>query len=345
MRMAMKRINRSIVAVVAVSVLALAGCSSNSSDEAASSPSASDDTTSYVTARTMPEGMGSDAADGQFPRTVKHFQGETEIAAAPERVVVISTGQADALLTLGVVPVGSTNGDGADMIPQYLFDAFPEKRAELDAVKSVGSRFEPNLEAVAALDPDLILMNSAGKDAGKLYSSLAAIAPTVATQGTGLHWKEDMLLLADALGKREQAQTWLDEYHADAVAFGDSVEGDPTVSFLRRNGDRLRVFGVASFTGSVAEDSHLSRPESQDFTDETSVDISNEQLDMADGDWLFYGVQGGDDSAVTDAPLWPTLEAVDAGHAVSVDDDVFYLNTGPTAARGVLDVLREHLGK
>nr|WP_269329977.1 iron-siderophore ABC transporter substrate-binding protein [Kineosporia babensis] len=292
----------------------------------------------------MPEGKGSTEDDGVFPRTVVHFQGETKLDAEPERVVVISTGQADALLTLGVVPVGSTSGEGAEMIPQYLKDAFPEDAQALDDVTSVGDRFAPDLESVANLDPDLILMNTAGKDAGQMYASLNAIAPTVATQGTGLYWKQDLLLLADSLGQRQSAESWLDEYQTEAATFGESLSEPGNVSFLRLNSDRTRVFGVASFSGSVAEDIGLARPESQTFTDETSLDISSEQLDLADGDHLFYGVQGGDDSQLTGLPLWDSLAAVQADTAVSVDDDTFYLNTGPTAARGILSTLQETLG-
>ncbi|MEG8037761.1 hypothetical protein QP157_21330 [Sphingomonas sp. LR61] len=40
-----------------------------------------------------------------------------------------------------------------------------------------------------------------------------------------------------------------------------------------------------------AEDAGLSRPKAQAFTDETSQDISAEQLTLADADWIFYGVQ------------------------------------------------------
>lgn len=65
----------------------------------------------------MPEGKGSGEDDGVFPRTVTHFLGETEIAREPERVAVISTGQSDALLTLGIVPIAPTAGDGSDIIP------------------------------------------------------------------------------------------------------------------------------------------------------------------------------------------------------------------------------------
>ena len=343
---ALKPRTTSLVAVAAIVAALLAGCAAQT--PAAPTPSgpgtASAAAVEWTIPRQMPEGKGSGADDGVFPRTVVHFSGETTLETAPEKVVVISTGQADAMLTLGIVPIGSTAGDGADMIPQYLYDAFADKKTELDAVTYVGNRFAPDIETIANLKADLIVMNTAGKDADALYASLSAIAPTVSMQGTGLYWKQDFLLLADSVGKTQEAQAWLDTYHADAAAFGAKVTGDPTVSFLRKNGDKVRVFGIASFSGSVAEDSGLARPESQSFKDKTSLDISAEQLELADADWVFYGVQGGDETELTSFALWPTLTAVANDRAVEVDDDVFYLNVGPVAARGILSDLSAKLG-
>ncbi|MEW5095323.1 ABC transporter substrate-binding protein [Clavibacter michiganensis] len=338
------------VALAATVLVALAGCAapaaSTGTGSASGTAGADADAagTGYTTPRTMPDGKGSGQPDGVFPRTVVHFAGTTTIPAAPQRVAVISTGQADSLLTLGIVPVASTAADGAAVVPDYLTRAFPEDADALAAVAPLGDRISPDIECVAAAKPDLILMNVTGKDAASLYASLSAIAPTVATQGTGLYWKQDLLLLADAVGRTQQAASWLDSYQSDAAAFGAGLADRPTVSFLRSSADRIRVFGVASFAGSVAEDAGLPRPEEQDFTDETSRDISEEQIDLAEGDHVFAGVQGGDDTALTGLPLWPTLQAVEDDAVTFVDDDVFYLNTGPTAARSVLEAMRSALG-
>ncbi len=324
--------------------LLLTGCSTASAGDTPAAPATSSAPTTasaWVTPRELPAGWGSGQDDGVFPRTVVHAAGSTTVPARPTRVVVVSTGQMDAALTLGVVPVGATAGDGAGRVPDYLRARFPDRSADLDAVADLGTRTQPNLEAVAALAPDLVLVNASAKD-GDVLGALQAIAPTVVTQGTGLRWKQDLLLLADGLGLRQRAQTWLDEHHARAAALAPSPS--PTVSFLRRNGDRVRVFGVASFSGSVAEDAGLARPQGQRFTDETSRDVSAEQLDLADADRLFFGVQGGDAAELTSLPTWGDLGAVRTGRAVQVDDDAFFLNTGPTAARIVLEELERALG-
>jgi len=329
---------RLVLSVPALAVLV--GCSTAESSPAPASTPTQEET-AWTTPRELPDGWGSGEDDGVFPRTVVHATGSTTLEAEPVRVAVISTGQVDACLTLGVVPVASTAGDGAGTVPDYLVEEHPD--ADVSTVAELGSRNEPNFEALAALEPDLILVNTAAKD-GDVLVTLEAIAPTVVTQGTGLYWKQDLQLLADALGKRQQAQQWLEDHQRRAAEFGAGLATRPTVSFLRKNGSRVRVFGVASFSGSVAEDAGLPRPESQSFTDDTSQDISSEQLNLVDADWLFFGVQGGDESELTSMPTWSTLPAVAAGRAVEVDDDTFYLNTGPTAAQLVLDQLVETLG-
>lgn len=334
--------SRSAMLIGALALAAtLSGCSSEDASTTDTGTSASAPTDSaFVAPRAVPAGMGSGKSDGEFPRS--HFKGDTTIESQPQKVVVISTGQADALLSLGVVPAGSTRGDGADLVPPYLSAAYPEFRTQLGDVVDAGGRFTPNFEAIVTLDPDLILMNVAGKDADSLYDQLSAIAPTVATQGTGVYWKQDFLLVADGVGKTQQATALLDTFNADAAALGASLSSPPTVSFTRQNGNRLRIFGIPSFSGSIAQDAGLARPESQQF-DDTSRDISEEELNVADADWIFYGVQGGDPATLTNAPLWAQLRGVVANHAVAVDDDVFYLNTGPTAAREVLKVLQSTL--
>lgn len=341
---------RTVLAGGAVSALAvLAACSSNSASQETSPAASGGASTGSGSAKSLPKstvvpteldsGLGSGQADGVFPRTVVHYQGETTINAAPTKVVVISTGQADAMLTLGMCPIGSTTASGAEgPVSQYLKDAYPDQVSAIEAITKVGSRNEPDIEAIGALKPDLILTNIAGKDdADTLHKNFSAIAPTVVMRGTGQFWKTDLLLLADALGKREAAQSLLDTLKKEATEAGSALSSAGTISLLRRNSDKLRIFGPISFAGSVVADMGLQRPDTQQFTDGVSKELSSETLDQADGDWLFYGIQGGKDEELTGQALWGSLKAVSAGHAVKVDDDPFFLNAGPTAARVVRD--------
>lgn len=288
--------------------------------------------------------MGSAAPDGVFPRSVRHMFGETVLEVAPQRIIVISTGQLDAAITLGIVPVGATAGDNADIYPAYLGAAFPQHIAAMAEVANLGDRSGPNLELIAQLRPDLIFMNQAVLQQD-FFDTLSQIAPVVVTRGNGVNWKVDYLLLAQALGKGGEAQAFLDQFHADADAFAANLPADPpSVSLLQSTGARTRVMGVTSLGGGILQDLGLSRPQSQQF-DKNSEDISLELLDLADADWIFYGTNGTGDQALQNAALWPSLSAVAADRAVAIDFDAFYLNTGPTAARVVLDTVIETLSE
>ena len=315
-------------------LLALTGCS-GAAAPASTVDSEAAATGDWVVARDLEPGMGSSEADGVFPRSVTHFGGVTEIPAEPTRIAVVSTGQLDALLALGTVPVAATRAENSGLVPQYLSDAFPDDASALGAMSDIGKRTEPDLEAIAQARPDLILINSTRGT--ELYDALSAIAPTVLTKGNGVNWKSDFLLIADALGKKGGARGILDSLQSDSAAFAQThAVGEPTVSFLQSTGDRTRIMGVPSFAGGIAQDLGLGRPASQQF-DDTSQDISAEQIDLADADHVFYAGIGQGQAFIEDAPLWSTLDAVAAGHTTAVDYDPWFTNAGPVAARLVQD--------
>ncbi|MFC9629097.1 iron chelate uptake ABC transporter family permease subunit, partial [Streptomyces mirabilis] len=107
-------------AVLAVAIVGglLAGCSSGSGDGDNGS-SQSKNTSSgdrnlvsgasegpSVAPSAVAAGMGAGSAkDGEFPRTVGHFKGRTEIRSAPKKIAALSTGQLDGLAAAALVYV------------------------------------------------------------------------------------------------------------------------------------------------------------------------------------------------------------------------------------------------
>ncbi|MFC7326724.1 ABC transporter substrate-binding protein [Marinactinospora rubrisoli] len=332
-------------AVAAVALLSGCGAAEGVAGSAENSPAPAVETCTAVPAAeapaptAVPDGMGSTAEDGEFPREVAHFGGTSTIEHRPERVVVVATGQLDGVLSLGTVPVGAAGAPGADLVPEYVADAFPEHADALAGIAPVGTRQQLNVERIADLRPDLILANEAGVGGG-LYTQLTEIAPTVLTEGTGVNWRQDFLLIADAMGATDRAARVLAGYRSHAAEIAAAVAGaPPSVSMVRFSAGRTRVWGLGSFTGSIANDAGLSRPRPQ-CRDETSADVSAEDVDQMDADWIFYSVQGdGEDTdadTVLGGALWPRLGAVRARQAVTVDDDPWFLNAGPAAAERVL---------
>ncbi|MEV1046780.1 iron-siderophore ABC transporter substrate-binding protein [Streptomyces sp. NPDC049916] len=283
---------------------------------------------------------GTDVEPGEFPRTVTHAMGTTEIKAAPKRVVVLDVGEFDNVVSLGLRPVGYAPSEGDAAIPSYL-------KKDAGGPKSVGTINSLNLEAIAGLQPDLIL-GSQLRAADK-YDELSKIAPTVFSIRPGFTWKENYLLNAAALDRSERAHTALAAYQAKAEKLGKDIGADkPTVSMVRYMPDRLRLYAKASFIGTILDDVGLPRPENQ-RVDDLATEISPERIDEADADWIFTGVYGDPKATQRDTarsnPLWKNLEAVKAGRAKDVSDETWYLGLGVTSADLVLDDLRVNLVK
>ncbi|GHF01310.1 ABC transporter periplasmic component [Streptomyces longispororuber] len=282
--------------------------------------------------------MGTKAEPGQFPRTVEHALGTTELKQRPKRVVVLDVGELDNVVSLGVRPVGYAPTEGDDGIPGYL-------KKDAGSPKSVGTINALNLEAIAGLEPDLILGSELR--AAKLYPQLSKIAPTVFSVRPGFTWKENYLLNAAALDRTARAKAALAAYEKKAKALGDDLGAKkPTVTMLRYMPDRIRLYAKASFIGTVLEDVGLPRPANQRGQD-LATEISPEKIDQADADWIFTGVYGDAEktgrSAAEKNPLWKKLDAVRKGQAKNVPDETWYLGLGVTAADAVLDDLRDHL--
>ncbi|MFE1956217.1 ABC transporter substrate-binding protein [Streptomyces sp. NPDC059524] len=288
--------------------------------------------------------MGTTAKAGQFPRTVTHAMGKTELKAKPRRVVVLDVGELDNVASLGVKPVGYAPTEGDEGIPTYL-------KKEAGNPKNVGTINSLNLEAIANLKPDLILGSELR--AAKLYPQLSKIAPTVFSIRPGFTWKENYLLNASALDKRDRAEANLAAYEKDVKQLGADVKKAnggkaPTVTMLRYMPDRIRLYAKASFIGTILDDAGIPRPKNQQI-DDLAAEISPEKIDSADADWIFTGVYGDakktQRSSAEDNPLWKNLKAVKDGQAKDVPDETWYLGLGVTAAHEVLNDLRGDLVK
>ena len=327
------RLERVRPVLLGLPLVLLAACGGSGS--AGGAPSASPLAVSSVAP------AGAEASAGT--RTVEHAMGTTEVPADVERVVVLDTGELDAVVSLGVTPVGAVTTDVSTSLVQYL-------EPELADVEPVGTIGEPNLEAIAELRPDLILSNTVRHE--DIYDQLSAIAPTVMAPDVGDTWKETLLLAGDALGETEQAEALLAEYEERAAAVGESVtEGDPAgleVSVVRFLPGQIRAYGEASFIGTVLADAGFARPEQQQV-DDTFVEVSPEQLGGADADVVFTTVYGEPADTgvgeVTAGPVWANLAAVQRGDVHEVSDDTWMLGIGVTAAQLVLDDVERILGE
>lgn len=287
------------------------------------------------------ENPGTKPAETQ-ERVVKHALGETKIKGTPQKVVVLDTGELDIVLALGVKPVGAVLAPAESDFPAYL------KGEKTEGIQKVGTIAEPNLEAIAALQPDLILTNVLRHE--KIYDKLSQIAPTVVGIRPN-NWKDNLKLFGEALNKTAEADKALTAYNQRLAEFkqkmGDKLAATK-VSLIRSMPDHARIYQNDSFSGSILKDAGLGRPASQDKA-AIFEKVNEERIPDMDGDVIFafyYGREKADSLAkFFKHPLWAQLNAVKANQVHEVNDGHWALGLGPVAANLVVDDLFKYLVK
>lgn len=136
------------------------------------------------------------------PVEIGHAQGTTVVPERPMRTVVFDLASLDNLQALGVDVVG---------VPDARF---PAHLAEFGDARygKVGSLFEPDLDAVRALEPDIILV--AGRSASS-YDALSAIAPTLDMTSSTDDFFNDVISSLETLGRLYGKQALAAERVAD----------------------------------------------------------------------------------------------------------------------------------
>lgn len=269
-------------------------------------------------------------------RSVEHAMGTTEVPDAPQRVVVLTNEGTEAVLALGITPVGAVRSWLGD--PWYAHVA-----EDMADVTVLGTEHAPNLEAIAALVPDLILGNKMRQE--EIYPQLAAIAPTVLSQTLRGAWQENFSLYARALGREAEGEAVLADFAARTAALGEALGErlSEEISLVRFMPQATRIYYTDTFAGIVLDQIGFARPPAQDKPD-FAEQVTKERIPEMEGDRLFYFVyETGEGDALSaeagwmDEPLWRALDVVEAGRVHRVDDAVWNTAGGVIAADRMLD--------
>ncbi|MGQ0615967.1 MAG: ABC transporter substrate-binding protein [Acidimicrobiia bacterium] len=280
-----------------VAVLLAAGCGDDDGDAAsASAPS-----------------------DGGTRSFVDVYGEEIEVPGDAQRIVAIhDSNGGEQLLSLGAELIGFPSRGGEFV--EEITDVY-----DLDGVADVGEVYEPNIEAIAALEPDLIVgegYDGAGMDqfmdAG-VHERLLELAPVVYID-TFRPVDEVIADFAELVGPDAEA-----EYEEQRTAYDDDLDavreelGDPaglSVSIVQFAPDQLTVHGDQTLVPSVILDSlGIERPAITEEADAEGgfLSLSLERIPEVDADLILLdmgvGEFGGDH---TDNPLWQALAAVQA---------------------------------
>lgn len=244
-----------------------------------------------------------------FPVTVRG----TEIPALPERIVSLSATHTEVLFEIGA---------GDRIIATDVFSDYPAAALDTEKVDA----FNLSVEAVAALDPDLVILSY---DPGEAMSGFAALgipavlfAPPGPTDLDGVY--AEWLDLGAATGQGESAEALvaqvsreidliIDDLPQTLRSFTYFVELDSTL-FTAGAGSLLdTVFGTLGMTNVVGADAGPFPQVSTEFL----LDVDPDFVFLADT--VCCGQTAG---TVAERPGWDALSAVQNGRVIELDDSV-----------------------
>jgi ABC-type Fe3+-hydroxamate transport system substrate-binding protein len=295
-----------------------------------------------------PEGGSGDCADVETssgPVSLTDSYGrEVELDEPAQRVAVLEWQQVEDVLTLCVTPVAV-----ADTAGYSLWNT-----AELlpDAVEDVGGRGEPNLDALYATDPDLIIVEAYTAEDEIIATLEGRGVPVLATKGADAadpvqSMIDTFELIAQAVGREDRAAEVVDEFEAhlaDAKAAVADVEERQFIyldGWIQGGNVALRPFGQGSLMGELGEALGMENAWTGEVDEAYGLGQTDIEGMTAVGDATFFytGTEDPESDVIAELQknqIWSSLPAVVEGRAHAFPPGVWTFG-GPRSAMQVID--------
>lgn len=301
---------RAVVLTLALT-LGLAACGDDTDDgDAVSTPTSAQTGAGTDAADETEETAPVEPAAGDFPVTVDADNGEVTIESRPERIVSLSPSTTEILFAIGA-------GDQVVAVDEW--STFPETAPTTDL-----SGYDPNVEAIVAYEPDLVLV---ANDSGDLVASLEAVDIPVLVNSAPADVEggyDTVAALGLATGQVDGAAGAVAGMRAamdDALA---TAPQDQAIRVYHELDDTFYSASSHSFIGAVYEAMgavNIADEADQDgygypqLTEEAIV-TANPQL-IVITDQVNYTAED-----VANRPGWSQIDAVRDGNIVVVDADI-----------------------
>ena len=276
-------------------------------------------------------------------KTIVHDFGTTELKKVPKRIVILDNLYGEILDPLHITPVGATTGQADSQEFSTLF-----KKQYKDAkVVSVGWQGNPDLDKIAELKPDLILMTGEQED---LYDKLSEIAPTVGYQiNTDENWDyhETSLKVAEIFDKRDEMKKDLDRLDAREAVFAENVKakfGNQKLMYLRVTDNDIRYYAYGHF-GYLYDTYHFNRAETFNPDDMFQV-IDPDKLKDINPDLLIVQADSQEllDNKLKNTPVWTSLKAVQNNKVIYADYSTYMLGFGIVSQEAIMKQISDEWG-
>lgn len=249
----------------------------------------------------------------------------------PKRIVVMEYSFLGDILAVGLKPIGIADDDKPDSI-------IPEFSDSLSGYTSIGSRYQPSLETIADLKPDLIVADKERHTV--IEDELNRIAPTVVIKSRGESYEENLQgaqLVGHVVHQDAKMAQAIEQHLGTMQGLKAQLAKTPLagqkVQFAIISDKGMWFHGPSSYAGSLLNYLNIASPIPEQ-TDEAYIPTSLEQLLAADPDWLLVGRYN--DHTVYDqwqsSPLFQQLTAVKNGHVIEVDPTYWALNRSMQSA-------------
>ncbi len=219
---------------------------------------------------------------------------EVEIPVHPQRIVSMRGEQFTApLIELGANLIASSGrsdaarDDGATYV-RGAYDAL-DFRFEGSEITWIGDPNEHDFEAVAAVEPDLILLPDFASDS---YDKLALIAPTVVVNIWELTFIDRYRMVADLAGMSAEFEAgyslYLERLERAKATLADAI-GDPadiSIVIAQANENSIRAYRDYDALSQVIHDLGFSMPEVVAEADGARIDLSFELIEQIDADFM-----------------------------------------------------------
>ncbi|MBB94134.1 MAG: iron ABC transporter substrate-binding protein [Rhodobacteraceae bacterium] len=256
--------------------------------------------------------------------TVDTAQGPVEVPQTPAPLAVFDLAAVDTLTALGV----SIDGVPAPIYLPYLAPV-------AKTATPVGTLFEPDLEALARMAPELIVVG--GRSSAQV-DTLTRLAPTIdmTIWGDGFvdQLRARLASYGEIFGKEAEATALADTLDDKIATAAAAAEGKGNALILLTNGGKMSAYGANSRFGWIHGALNLPEAHAGLSDDPHGQAISFEFLAEVDPDWILVIDRGAAIGQTGEAAQATLDNKLVAGTTAAQSGQIVYLDAGPIYVAG-----------